>query len=614
MKKTIGFVVVFIQLFLPFECLLAQESKLPDNFNGVHVTPEKVPVIDDILRKNPSTIYRTIDGLIIDNYQVQKIGNGEVKVEMNIFNPLMITGKVKIYNSNGTLDKDSKYNTDIDALSNIGKNIIDQGAKMEEEFVRAAQGKDGTFLDIFRYSALDPRTNIRSQEKPIILKSGQTLEITNRDQESLLLQKAEAIYDLIFAAAKLKYKPDESIKKRLLLSFAEALGKELNTPIIASDINLLKSISEGKPLDKIVNKIAFEKTIAIFNKVLETSKKTIVDPSYDTLTDILSDGTGVVLKAIGAGGVGVASDLIYKGVSIGVPLIKLDIIGKIEKLPNSPGILIANNNGEISYPTSIVKISTPLNTYPTDLIQNNITSITQGGSSHIGSASYYLGKSPNQDPKIELEGIKLKSVQENEQYTTPAGSITNLKAPVDVVLNWNQSVAAGQLDLDSHLTGPTSLGDDSSVRFHTYWDSKGSSTTAPYVLLYRDVIPADGGFGAEQTRIQVLQNGIYRFYVHDYTNRQITNSAALSQSGANVKVYNFGKDIPTEGQNLGTPLGNPINVPTNQLGNVWRAFELDSRTGVLKPVINAPFGNVSSPASVPTVGQNAVTSGGTVGK
>jgi hypothetical protein len=133
------------------------------------------------------------------------------------------------------------------------------------------------------------------------------------------------------------------------------------------------------------------------------------------------------------------------------------------------------------------------------------------------------------------------------------------------------------------------------------------------VLLYRDVIPPSGS-GAEQTRIQVLQNGIYRFYVHDFTNREITNSTALSQSGANVNVYNFGKDIPTEGQNLGTPLGNQINVPTNQQGNVWRAFELDSRTGVLKPVINAPFGNVSAPASVPTVGQNAVTSGGTVGK
>jgi hypothetical protein len=256
-----------------------------------------------------------------------------------------------------------------------------------------------------------------------------------------------------------------------------------------------------------------------------------------------------------------------------------------------------------------------------ELMQQNLTSITLGGSSHIGSASYYLGRSPNQDridisnaDRVErFDGAKILSVQQREQYTTPAGSITNLVAPVDVVLNWNQSVAKGQLDLDSHLTAPAGLGDDSSVRSHTYFSSKGSIDTAPYVLLYRDVIPAGGGSGAEQTRIQVLQNGVYRFYVHDYTNSDKTNSTALSQSGANVTVFNGGKNIPTEGQNLGTPLGSAINVPTNQQGNVWRAFELDSRTGVLKP-INAPLGNASAPASVPSVGENSVNNGGAGGK
>lgn len=251
---------------------------------------------------------------------------------------------------------------------------------------------------------------------------------------------------------------------------------------------------------------------------------------------------------------------------------------------------------------------------------NNINNIIQGGSSHIGSASYYLGRSPNQDPRIEniyvtdrFDSSTIKSVQEREQFITPAGSITNLKAPVDVVLNWDQSLAKGQLDLDSHLTGPAGLGDDSSVRFHTYFSSKGSTNTAPYVLLYRDVIPSTLVSGNEQTRIQVLQNGVYRFYVHDYTNSSNSNSTALSQSGANVAVYNFGKDLPTEGQNLGTPLGGMIKVPTNQQGNVWRSFELDSRTGVLKPV-NAPLGNVNAPSSVPSIGESFSNTGGTGGK
>jgi Lipase (class 3) len=318
--------------------------------------------------------------------------------------------------------------------------------------------------------------------------------------------------------------------------------------------------------------------------------------------------------------VAVFDNLNERGDRLGKKILDLDIIGVIGDIALFPV------NTTLNIATTVAGVDTHVTGYSedryaaatngwsdlrTDLMNKNLTAITIGGSSPIGSASYYLGQSPNQDPKIELGGIKKESLQEREQYTTPAGSITNLVAPVDVVLNWNQSFAAGQLDLDSHLTGPAGLGDDSSVRFHTFFESKGSSTTAPYVLLYRDVIPPISSLNKdEQTRIQVLQNGVYRFYVHDYTNRDQINSTALSQSEANVKVFNGGQNIPTEGENLGTQLGNAIKVPTNQQGNVWRAFELDSRTGVLKPVLNAPFGNVSTPSSVPSVGQNPVNNGG----
>jgi hypothetical protein len=245
------------------------------------------------------------------------------------------------------------------------------------------------------------------------------------------------------------------------------------------------------------------------------------------------------------------------------------------------------------------------------LMQNNLTSITSGGSSHIGSAAYYLGHSPAQDKidgldrasKVQqFSGSRTPSIQQREEYTTP-GSTTNLTAPVDIVLDWNQSVAKGQLDLDSHLTGPTSLGATSAVRFHTRFDDKGSITTAPYVQLYKDVIPAAGGEGPEQTRIQILQDGVYRFYVHDFTNRDTTvGSAALANSEANVNVYNLGKDLPQPGQNLGTPIGGQINVPTDGRGNVWYVFQLDSRTGILKRVF-APFGNESDRARVPRIGE-----------
>ena len=250
------------------------------------------------------------------------------------------------------------------------------------------------------------------------------------------------------------------------------------------------------------------------------------------------------------------------------------------------------------------------NSLRNQLMHTQLSSITQGGSTHIGSAAYYLGKSPKNDSVNKSDAVRVeqftairnRSVQAQAEFVE-AGSTVNLKAPIDVVLDWDQSISAGELDLDSHLTGPASFGENSEVRFHTRFDSRGSIDAAPFVFLYRDIIPAQGDTGPEQTRIQALQrNGVYRFYVHDYTNRNVIDSEALSQSGANVTVYNFGTDLPEEGENLGTALGGAINVPIDQVGNVWQAFQLDSRTGILKRV-NVPFGNVSDRTLVPSVGE-----------
>ena len=245
------------------------------------------------------------------------------------------------------------------------------------------------------------------------------------------------------------------------------------------------------------------------------------------------------------------------------------------------------------------------------LMQSQLTSITQGGSSHIGSGAYYLGRSPQSDT-VEMNNAqqaqqfsasRTPSIQQREEYL-PAGSITNLTAPVDIVLNWNQLVTAGQLDLDSHLTGPSGLGADSPVRFHTRFDERGSITGAPYTLLYKDVIPKNGDSGPEQTRIQVLQtNGVYRFYVHDYTNRNSTQSTDLSNSGANVSVHNgLGLTTAQARDTVGPIIGSPILVPTNQGGNVWYVLQLDSKTGILRRV-NVPFIYESDRTKVPRIGE-----------
>lgn len=219
-------------------------------------------------------------------------------------------------------------------------------------------------------------------------------------------------------------------------------------------------------------------------------------------------------------------------------------------------------------------------------MQNQLSAITQGGSSHIGSAAYFIGRSPAQDSVREGRNTiaHVPTIRETSEYTN--GFI--IQAPVDLVLRWDATPA----DLDSHLTGPATANPNDAARFHTYFDAPGSLGTAPQALLYHDDTDS---FGPEQTRINVVQPGVYRFYVHDYTNRDSTNSTAMSNSGAVVTLHHSGTPNLPEGQNLGPKVAE-ISIPTNKVGTVWQAFELDSRTGILNKTTT--FSNVSDPASV----------------
>jgi hypothetical protein len=73
-------------------------------------------------------------------------------------------------------------------------------------------------------------------------------------------------------------------------------------------------------------------------------------------------------------------------------------------------------------------------------------------------------------------------------------------------------------------------------------------------------------FGPETTTIARQNSGVYKFFVHDFTNGGDPNSTALSNSGAQVKVY--------QGNNLVAT----FNVPTGQAGTVWTVFELNGST------------------------------------
>jgi hypothetical protein len=139
-----------------------------------------------------------------------------------------------------------------------------------------------------------------------------------------------------------------------------------------------------------------------------------------------------------------------------------------------------------------------------------------------------------------------------------------------VVLTWG----AEPSDLDSHLTGPIL---NSAERFHVFYgdpcypfdsctfDNDGNTIPGPNtdaVLDHDDV----SSFGPETTTIARQNSGVYKFFVHDFTNGGDPNSTALSNSGAQVKVY--------QGNNLVAT----FNVPTGQAGTVWTVFELNGST------------------------------------
>ncbi len=128
---------------------------------------------------------------------------------------------------------------------------------------------------------------------------------------------------------------------------------------------------------------------------------------------------------------------------------------------------------------------------------------------------------------------------------------------IRIVLNWGSTPR----DIDAHLTGPNA---DAS-RFHVYYPpgSRGSSSAAPFAVLDRDDTDS---VGPETITITKLNSGVYRFTVHDFTNKSLTSSSALGASGATVQVY-----FPVVEASGFTR--RDFQVP-NQPGNLWTVFEM----------------------------------------
>lgn len=135
-----------------------------------------------------------------------------------------------------------------------------------------------------------------------------------------------------------------------------------------------------------------------------------------------------------------------------------------------------------------------------------------------------------------------------------------------IILRWGATPS----DLDSHLTGPKDPSDTSnnsweeSGRFHIYYARQTYSYSGTQ---YADLDLDDTtGYGPETTTIRQQLTGTYRYSIHDYTNGNSTSSYALSNSSAQVKVYQ------------GSDLVAVFNVPANQEGTLWTVFEMNGDT------------------------------------
>ncbi len=160
------------------------------------------------------------------------------------------------------------------------------------------------------------------------------------------------------------------------------------------------------------------------------------------------------------------------------------------------------------------------------------------------------------------------------------GSVSNNAQHADSIqikLTWGSSPS----DLDSHLTGPYG-----STRFHLYYGSNsgpnGTDAIDDICALDRD---DTNSYGPETTTIDLTKGyeGVYRFSVHNFSNKNSSSSSALANSGAKVEVY------------IGGVLRYTFYAP-NEVGTLWTVFEYDTTTGLLT-AINS-MSNQSTPSAI----------------
>ncbi|MDO5547583.1 MAG: Ig-like domain-containing protein [Eubacteriales bacterium] len=150
----------------------------------------------------------------------------------------------------------------------------------------------------------------------------------------------------------------------------------------------------------------------------------------------------------------------------------------------------------------------------------------------------------------------LNCTKNNTSYSNNSSlSKTMASGTYRIVLTWG----ATPRDLDSHLTGPLSSG-----RFHIYFPSSNRNAYNNSNHVANLDVDDTTSYGPETVTFYPSRtaSGTYRYYVHDYTNRNSSSTSYLAKSGAKVVVYKGSKQVAT------------YKVPTSKGGNLWHVFDI----------------------------------------
>ena len=123
---------------------------------------------------------------------------------------------------------------------------------------------------------------------------------------------------------------------------------------------------------------------------------------------------------------------------------------------------------------------------------------------------------------------------------------------VRIILTWGSNPS----DMDAHLLTP----EIDSVNFHISYSNRGSSESAPFVVLDLDDVD---GFGPETITIKKLESGIYKYYIHQYS-----NDGMLKESNARVQIF--------VSPNCN---GEAIDIIEHGEGRYWNVFEINGVNG-----------------------------------